>query len=792
MNTNNDLKIIDFSNGIVSTEIQHNFDVIQNEINNERLAVGGTGISYGFDFIITDFNLKITEGMLIANDGSQVCIDEKNIAVERPILIERKETLLSADEFNRIELSENPYSLNRNTTADNCDISESGVKVVLSSNNNREVSIANIKGNIITLNNFSGIQDEKFDVIYNVSYKRRDVVFIDKNYKLQYRQGITSTSPSVPSVNKDEYSYMLGYLEIDAHTVRNDNKEYASVKFIKDFRSVRNVYNDSNNRLYLCGIPFDSLKTIHITEPKDPEEYCLWYDSFSNELKVWRHTDIAVFTDIIAFTSSDPNHPQKFETNVKYKCGQKQLKVYLNNEELALDVDFEEGSDLTELEKKNTASWSKEFRIIRKLKKNDIITYRITRYDGYAEWVAANDKSYIPVQERFIWTPEYQNYLSAECEFDKQYFFFDSVSNRDMLFTPGKNCLEIMIDQIPLHSDQYEELTINDAIASDKANYIRRKITEFYHYNNDFEAYKAAENYENIGIGFKLSQPLDKSTCYIEARVTHRVNSNPIAQRFQRSATFVYEDSFIFNKYIKTEKSGVIENEQTFKCAVPFRYKENQLEVFVNGLKLIKDKEYEELASETDDRGSTLYKFKILKELKDKDSVSYKINSTIYSYDNVQSLLSTYQKQLDAINTKCENSAFLVNEMKNDVDNYTKDIRSHIETLSNVESYLDSKYLPKDAKIGKNNLLENIFGGIAKNVINKTFQITENNQKFDITDICCDTDFVLLFNLNDRSILVRDTDYTIGYENDYVFLYITSESVNISNTLYMTGIRFNK
>ena len=34
-----------------------------------------------------EFNLKITEGMLIANDGSEVFIDEINVDIDRPILI---------------------------------------------------------------------------------------------------------------------------------------------------------------------------------------------------------------------------------------------------------------------------------------------------------------------------------------------------------------------------------------------------------------------------------------------------------------------------------------------------------------------------------------------------------------------------------------------------------------------------------------------------------------------------------------------------------------------------------
>lgn len=789
---NKKLKIIDFSKGIKQNEIQHNFNVLQNEINNERRTVGGTGISYGFDFILDGFNLKITEGMLIANDGSEVYIDETNLKIEKPILIERKELLLNVDEYNRIHLQEKPYAATRLTTADNVFIEDSGIKVVLSSNNDVELSIANIDKNYITLNDFNNMQSEKIDVFYNVSYKRRDVVFIDKNYKLQYRTGITSTSPSVPEVSEDEYSYMLGYIEIESHELKTDNKEYASVKFIKDFRSVRNVYNDSSNRLYLCGIPFDAFKTIYVTEPKNPEEFTFWFDAFSNELKVWRHTDISVFADTKVFTSSNPNNPQLFDTIVKYKYNQKQLSVYINDVEIKENVDYEEASDLTELQKEDPSNWSKQFHIIKKLKKGDVVSYRIKRFDGYAEWVPANDKSFIPIQERFIWTPEYQNHIRACCEFDNQHFFFDCNLNRNMLFVPETNALEIMIDQIPLHSDQYEEITINDAIASKEAGFIRRQLTEFYNYKNDFEAFKAAEQYENIGVGFKLAQPLDKKSCYIEVKVTHRVNSNPIAQRFQRTATFVADETISYNKYIKKENEGVVVADQIFTCKYPYRYQENQLEVYLNGKKLTRDIDFEEVADEDSEKGCNLFKFKILTELKDKDKVNYKITSSIFSYDNVETLLSGFQAQLDTIKSESERSIKAVDEMQKNVDNYTSEIKEQIESLGNIQSSLDSRYLPNNAIIGKDNLDKNLYEKIAKDNINTIFNITELNQKFDVTNICSINDFLLLIDINTNKILIRDTDYTIDKDNDYVYLHILTEAVNISHTIYLTGIRFNQ
>ena len=788
---NKKLELIDFSNGIKQTEIQHNFNVIQDEINKERRAVGGPGISYGFDIKLDGFKLTISEGCLVANDGHEVYVDDLSMNIALPELIERKELLMNVDAYNRIKLQEKPYALTMNTTSDNVDLKLSGVKVVLSEDNAQDLSIANINDYYVTLNTINGLSDMKFDVFYNITYKRRDVIFIDKNYKLQYRSGITSPSPSVPKVDESEYTYMLGYLEIDGFGTDALGKEIATIKFIKNFKSVRNVYTSSDNKLYLCGLPFDSLKTIHVVEPSNPEEFALWYDSFSNELKVWRHTDYSEFTDAETFTSSDPNHPQKFDTNVRYKYNQNQIKVYLNGKELAKFQDFEEGSDLTDLQKEDTSIWSKEFHIIKKLAKGDIITYRITRYDGYAEWVAANTKSYTNAQERFIWTPEALSYLSFTNDHDLQHFFFDSKSNRNMLYTPGKNCIEIMIDQIPLHNDQFEEVTINDAIAGDEAPYIKRQLVSYYNYKNDFEEYKIAEDYENIGIGFKLAKPLDKKTYFIEARVTQRVNSNPIAKRFQRSATFVAEDSTVYKKYIETE-NGSEYQEPIFKSSIPFRYQENQLEVYLNGKRLDRDVDFIELATVNDAKGQNLFSFKITCEINNGDKVSYKITSTIYSYDHVQALLSGFQVQIDSVNLIAQQVKQSVITMEQKIEDYTADIRSHIETLSNIEGNLESKFLAKDVKIGKDNLTKLIYEGTAMNIINATFTVTEQYQKFDVTDVCSSNDFVILTNINSNKLLCKNIDYKIIAEGTYTFITILTADVAVSNTLYITGIRFNK
>ena len=68
---------------------------------------------------------------------------------------------------------------------------------------------------------------------------------------------------------------------------------------------------------------------------------------------------------------------------------------------------------------------------------------------------------------------------------------------------------------------------------------------------------------------------------------------------------------------------------------------------------------------------------------------------------------------------------------------------------------------------------------------------------FDISNICSDKDFTLLFNLNDNNgnkILRRGTndndDYMISKQGQTVTLTLLSPSIEQGHTLFLTGIKF--
>ena len=792
------LKIIDFSQGIKSTEVQHNFDALQNQLNKERISVAGSGIAYGLNFSIEDFVLKIEEGCLINKKGEEVYIDETNINIQKPILIEKIERGLLANEYNRVYLTEIPYALNRLTVSQNVPISESGISATLSGTED-DIPLASNDERVLNLKPVMGtLEGASIDVKYYYTFKRRDVIYIDNDYKIQYREGITSPSPSVPSLKKDEYTYILGYIEVNGHDLDIlTNEVKAGVKIIKDFKSIRNVYTDDNNKLYLCGTPFESLKVIHLVEPSNPEENTFWYDATTNKLKIWKATDEYTFAKEYTVTTSNPNAEHKFTTDVSYLYKGKQLSVYLNGKKLNSN-EYIEGSDLTTAQKRESYIFSSEFQVLVDLTTGDKISYRIERTDGFMEWVSINDSSYINLEERLLWNPDEMKYEEAVCEHDKQHFFFHATKNKSCLFTPDKNCLEVLIDQIPLHNDQFKEITMIDAIASEDADMIKRKLVSYYGYNDEFSMENIHEEYENIGIGFKLNAPLDKDS-YVEVRVKQRVNSNPISKRFQRTATFVAEGSEEYIQYIKEDNGNVIYNPPIFKTQAQYRYDENQLDVFLNGRRLEKDIEWIELKNNQRSlKAVPCDSFELLPSsgIANGDRVSYKLTTTVYSYDHVQMLLSDFDKKIEDCEHIIEKTREDIYATKENVENQIEIVENQIETVKQITNNLDETYIRKNEVLNMSNLPVSILSGIFTGSFYETITV-DSERRINITDICSDKDFSILFNFNDNNgnrVLRRGTDenaeYDIIKQGDETFLVLYSTSIEAGHMLYLTGVKF--
>ena len=177
--------------------------------------------------------------------------------------------------------------------------------------------------------------------------------------------------------------------------------------------------------------------------------------------------------------ANNPDVAKDYPTDMYYYIGKKQLEVYINDVKLSLNDQFAEllnGSPAQiQVLKKDTMT--NMFRIYADLKEGDKIVYKITNFDAHEMWVPVNHSSFVNAKDIKIYSPESEegaeNYYATEkaralgkdenkYPYKYQYFIFDRLKDLNMLFTPGKHELSIMVNQIPMHSDQFEELTVYD------------------------------------------------------------------------------------------------------------------------------------------------------------------------------------------------------------------------------------------------------------------------------------------------------------------------------------------
>lgn len=834
------LKKIDFSDGIRAEEIQNNFEDLQAQIDRERKSVGGAGIASGLEItpIVTqnEFAIEVSEASIIGKDGQEIHIDKQKINIELPKLAKEVEYLTS-NASNQIKLRHTPYSLNRRMTVEMHGMftpQYSGIDIKYRDSIAQDdyIRVRAINGNTVSL---TGLTRRDLVVTYHYTGKRIDTIYIDKNDKLKVISSTTSPTPSVMMPN--DYKYLIAFIEIDGAYTDEEGRTYANIVMRKDLRDVRNIYTDLNGDLWLCGIPFKDLQIIHMIEPLDPKEYTMWYDTYTNQLKTWRSTDELIYMNEYTVTTDYINNPdvaKDYPTDMYYYTGKNQLSVYVNDVQLNEDQ-FDElingvPADIKDVDKK---VMSNTFRIYTDLRIGDKIVYKITNFDEHKMWVPVNHSSYVNVKDIKHFSPDSEeggaNYFASEkaialgkdenlYPYRYQYFLFDRHKDLNMLFTPGKHELDVMVNQTPLHSDQFEEITIYDLYGQD----LPQSVIDAagIHFGWTYaELEKYSGEYENTGIGFKLVQPLDADLAeeengamdlYVEASVQRRVNDGPLKRKLQRTATFVYE------KTVDVEGNGVVDIEDAY-----YLYGENQLEVFSNGKRLDRDIHFIEGTDlsdqdDIDEEGNITALAPRRKGAKTKQftitnpnpiTITYKITTSIYSYDHVNQLIDeldynalTAVKKVDELYDKTV-------DIQNRVQATIEDLSEELEEIKDIASNLDGKYLTKDTVISISQMPPIMVSNMVQSLNHISSSITFNAGKteYSIKTDVREEDFVMAIKRDVTNQLdkffIRGVDYsiynTVNQEGAYedTILSISSSAAALMNTgdiIILTGIKFGK
>lgn len=361
---------------------------------------------------------------------------------------------------------------------------------------------------------------------------------------------------------------------------------------------------------------------------------------------------------------------------------------------------------------------------------------------GIWGWVMMNDVSSIAIREHKLWTP--QTFPG-----DAQTFLFGE-DETNLKYVPGTNALQIIIDNSILMSDQYTEV-------------ISKK-----HPN--------APSYMSQGVGFKLKDPLDRPT-YVDLFVTHQIRSKPVRETFQRAAIFIDE-----NHEIKQAANTA----QIFRTHYPYVVGANQLEVWVNGLRLAPEREFVEMINEntiarpedkTKDKMS--YYYKITKPLNTGQYVEYRVNKHVWSYDQVSQLLD--DTRTDIVNLKAG-----YEKIKTDLAATNNNVARQLQSLSQAIDRIQNNIT--SSKVG----LEQLEETVRKKMLgSKIFDMHMPAVALEIIKDASLDDFIQinLIGQVENRILIKNVDYSLKSVTSGLRIELSPELAIPDNTIYVTGFK---
>ena len=291
-----------------------------------------------------------------------------------------------------------------------------------------------------------------------------------------------------------------------------------------------------------------------------------------------------------------------------------------------------------------------------------------------------------------------------------------------------------------------------------------------------------------------------------------RVNDGPLRRKLQRSATFIKEKTITIK-----EANEVIDIEDGY-----YRYDENQLEVFINGIKKISGIDFIEGTDvsdqdSTDEEGNINEPAPRRKGVKTKQftlvnatvgsQLTYKITNTIYSYDHINQLIDELDYNAKTAVIKVEELYDKTIEMQSQVDDSINEIINEIEEVKNIAQDLDGKYMKKDEILSMSQMPPTVISNLPQSLDHISSVITFNSGKreYSVKSQVREVDFIVAIkrdvsNQLDK-LLIRDVDYsiydTIDTENNYedtIFAF-TESTANLMNTgdiVILTGIKFGK
>lgn len=382
--------------------------------------------------------------------------------------------------------------------------------------------------------------------------------------------------------------------------------------------------------------------------------------------------------------------------------------------------------------------------------------------DGVWGWVPINDQSARPVRNIYIFTEE-------KNPADLQTFLFDTKTQTDMLFMPGTDALDIYVDNAPLMADQFTEVI-----------------------------QKGRYDYEDLGIGFKLVEPLDRATS-VQVVVTRAVRETPQRETFQRMSIFTQENYQPYNGTTRVFHTGLVPESEK---SVMYEIGQQQLEVWVNGIRLRRNVDFFEALpdgtqAKTEDTGKLSDTFILSPDypLTVGDIVTYKVTRHMWAYENLQKVIDTIESDVayvkKAVGTLPEGAESLQAELDILSENTEKRLDALDAKVQELQDSLPdmSQYVKKTDVLP----LSSLGSDVTSKLYGQTITVGPSTAgAATALPGLSGTDYLTVFYVttDGMNVLFKGTDYTLTTQNGATVLALSSRLVSSSASLYITGIHF--
>jgi len=786
------LNNLDFAPGIKAAPINANFNLINTWLARERLRTGGWGIVEGFALSFDQDTLSVTvnEGVFINKDGEEVIVDKKVFATG-DISYDTIERTYTVDTDGRVVLDDNVYDFENkkylvyNPPDITVEIDDSILRV--RDVDGYPISVVRLLGNILWLN--SSFAGSRVTVTQTVAYNRVDTIMLNLDGSYEYLWSIDSPSPSHVDLADYDTSLCVAVLFWQI------TEEGITCDFFTNHRSYRTVYVNNHNELYINGERYQKQKFIYFVEPplRDRQENDLWYNSKDNTLYIWRqvdgewgwtivndHSEIVIQERKLWTPDINPDDLQTFlfdpeELNLKYVPGTNSLTIFVDNAVLMHDQ-YDE-IVMTQADVNDLVAQQKELKD--KITKAKIVLQTLKRNrDSLEPGIKALKKDL---------SDSTKLYPDAYDLANEDYTIKDTdLDNLRNLMVIDKRLAHLISDFIDLLS----QIENSEKLIS----VYEQELTTI---SEVLEATRV-----NKGAGFKLKKPL-LHPAFVAITVTHAVRMKPARETFQRGAVFVKEVNIA---------AAVTGSNQVFETAAGYTVGQEQLEVYVDGIKLPRsingfceivdtvnptvDYSYVDDSLVTRYQDTISHHFKVVKNITVGQTITCRISRQVWNYDQLDTLVSNIKAYANSAMSVANSALEQVETLNTNFISNWNDIKDLTDTIQENIADLDNCY-----KQGTTIALSDIPAQVRTGVISNSFDIivpitstvlTVNNVNindvFSVYYVTADNVRLLIQNGSNRDI--QDIDYDIQRLTDTQVKIILRDDLVIPNTkLYVRGFK---